>query len=147
MKNIDKAILLAAAGAVGLCAVALPAPAEDPASPPANSSAAPGQAWAKDQPDAVRHHGWRAASRKSRMRRLIRRLDLNDAQRAQLRHLHAQTMVEIWSARADGSLTVDQLRARVRTAFKAEREGFHNLLTDQQRAKLDKMTRPSDSRP
>jgi Spy/CpxP family protein refolding chaperone len=81
------------------------------------------------------------------MRRLISRLDLNDAQRAQLRHLHAQTMVEIWSARADSNLTVDQLHARVRTAFKAQRDGFRSLLTDEQRAKMDQMTRPSGSRP
>jgi hypothetical protein len=54
-------------------------------------------------------------------------------------------MVDIWSARADGSLTVDQLHARIRTAFKAQRDGFRNLLTDQQRAQLDQMTGRSGS--
>jgi hypothetical protein len=146
MKHIDKVILLAAAGAIGLSAAALPALAVDPAPPPAASSPAPGNAWAGGHTDAARHHGWRTANRRSRMRRLISRLDLNDAQRAQLRHLHAQTMVDIWSARADGNLTVDQLRARVRTAFKAQRDGFRNLLTDQQRAQLDQMTGPSGPR-
>jgi Spy/CpxP family protein refolding chaperone len=143
MKHIDKAIFLAAAGAVGLSA-ALPALAADPTSPPANSSPASGQASTEDHPDSIRNHEWRSAQRKSRMRRLIRRLDLSDAQRAQLRHLHAQTMVEVWSARADGNLTVDQLRARIRTAFRTERDGFRSLLTDQQRAKMDRMTRPSE---
>jgi hypothetical protein len=80
------------------------------------------------------------------MRRLIRRLDLNDAQRSQLRHLHAQTMADMWTARADGSLTVDQLHARIRTAFKAQRDGFRGLLTDAQRAQLDQMTRHSTPR-
>jgi hypothetical protein len=97
--------------------------------------------------NANRQHGWRTANRKARMRRLISRLDLSDAQRAQLRHLHAQTMVDIWSARADANLTVDQLRARVHTAFKGERDGFRNLLTDQQRARLDEMTGHAEPHP
>jgi hypothetical protein len=145
MKHIDKAMLLAAVGALGLSAAALPVLAADPASPPAESSPASGHAWAEGHPGAVRNHGRRTANRRFRMRRLARRLDLNDTQRAQLRHLHAQTMVDIWSARADGNLTVDQLHARVRSAFKTERDGFRSLLTDQQRAQLDRMTRPSES--
>jgi hypothetical protein len=145
MKHIDKAILLAAAGAIGLSAAALPALALDPAPPPAASSPASGHAWTDGHPGADRQHGSRAANRRFRMRRLIRRLGLNDTQRAQVRHLHAQTMVDIWSARADGSLTVDQLHARIRTAFKAQRDGFRNLLTDQQRAQLDQMTGRSGS--
>jgi hypothetical protein len=80
------------------------------------------------------------------MRRLIGRLGLNDAQRTQLRHLHAQTMADVWSARADGSMTVDQLHARIRTAFKSLHDGFRNLLTDPQRAQLDRMKRPSEPR-
>ena len=79
------------------------------------------------------------------MRRLISRLNLDAAQRAQLRHLHAQTMVDIWSARADATLTVDQLHAKVRAAFKAQHDGFRALLTDPQRAQLDQMIRPSES--
>jgi hypothetical protein len=145
MKYIDKAMLVAAAGALGVSAAVLPALAADPASPPAESSPASGHAWAEGHPGAVRNHGWRTASRRFRMRRLARRLDLNDTQRAQLRHLHAQTMGDIWSARADGNLTVDQLHARVRTAFKAQRDGFRNLLTDQQRSQLDRMTGHSES--
>jgi hypothetical protein len=144
MKQIYKAILLAAGGAVGLSA-ALPALAADPAPPPADSSSTSGHAWTGDRPDAIRRHEGRPARRKAMMRRLIRRLDLNDAQRAQLRHLHAQTMVDIWSARADGSLTVDQLHARIHTAFKTQHDGFRNLLNDQQRAKFDQMTRHSES--
>lgn len=141
MKYVAKAILLAA---VGLSAAALPAPTVDPASPPAGSSPGTAHAWAEGRPGAIRNHPWRSAHRRFRMRRLINRLDLNDAQRAQLRHLHAQTMVDVWSARADGSLTVDQLHARVRKAFKAQRDGFRNLLTDPQRAQLDRMTQPSE---
>ena len=80
------------------------------------------------------------------MRNLVRRLDLNDAQRAQLRHLHAKTMAETWSARADGKLSVDQLHAQIRAAFKTERDGFRSLLTEEQRAKWDRVTRSSKSR-
>jgi hypothetical protein len=42
---------------------------------------------------------------------------------------------------------VDQLHARIRTAFKAQHDGFRNLLTDPQRAQLDQMKRPSEPRP
>jgi hypothetical protein len=146
MKLIDKAILLAAAGAVGISAAALPAFAADPATPPAVSPPVSGHAWTGNHPGAFHHRERHAARRRSRMRRLISRLGLNDAQRAQLRHLHAQTMVDVWSARADGSMTVDQLHARIRTAFKSQHDGFRNLLTDSQRAQLDQMTRPSGPR-
>lgn len=73
----------------------------------------------------------------------MNRLGLSDSQRAQVRHLHAQAMVDVWSARADGSLTVDQLHARVRAAFKAQHDGFRNILTDEQRAQLDQMKQAS----
>jgi hypothetical protein len=73
------------------------------------------------------------------MRHIMNRLGLSDAQRAQVRHLHAQAMVDVWTARADGTLTVDQLHARVRAAFKAQRDGFRSLLTDEQRSQLDEL--------
>jgi len=144
MKNINKAIILAAVGAGALSAT-LPTLTADPASPPAHSSPASGQAWTGNHPDAFRRHEGRSDHRRFRMRRLISRLNLDDAQRAQLRHLHAQTMVDIWSARADGTLTVDQLHAKVRAAFKAQHDGFRALLTDPQRAQLDQMIRSSES--
>jgi len=140
MKHIKIAIILAAAGVAGLCAASLPAFAADPAAAPAQTPPASGHDLAGGGHDAPRHHGWRAASRRFRMRRLMNRLGLSDAQRAQVRHLHAQTMVDVWTARADGGLTVDQLHARVRTAFKAQRDGFRGLLTHAQRAQLDQMT-------
>jgi hypothetical protein len=88
----------------------------------------------------------RAANRRHRMARLMNRLNFTDAQRAQVRHLHAQAMVDVWTARADGSLTVDQLHARVRAAFKAQHDGFRSLMTDEQRAQLDQMRGPSVGR-
>jgi Spy/CpxP family protein refolding chaperone len=140
MKNSYKAIILAATGAVGLSG-AFAAFAADSASAPAITApvSAPAVACAVEHPNAALHPGMRAANRRHRMARLMNRLNLTDAQRAQVRHLHAQAMVDVWTARADGSLTVDQLHARVRAAFKAQHDGFRSLLTDEQRAQLDQI--------
>jgi Spy/CpxP family protein refolding chaperone len=144
MKNTYKAIILAATGAVGLSG-AFAAFAADPSSPPtaAPQVAAPALACAGEHPNAIRHSGWHAARRGHRMARLMNRLNFTDAQRAQVRHLHAQAMVDVWTARADGTLTVDQLHARIRAAFKAQHDGFRSLLTDEQRAQLDQTAKPS----
>jgi hypothetical protein len=144
MKNTYKAIILAATGAVGLSG-AFAAFAADPASSPAVTApiSAPAVACAGEHPNAARHPGMRAANRRHRMARLMNRLGFTDAQRAQVRHLHAQAMVDVWTARADGSLTVDQLHARVRAAFKAQHDGFRSLLTDEQRAQLDQTAKPA----
>jgi hypothetical protein len=59
MKLIEKAILLAAAGAVGISAAALPALAADPATPPVQSSPASGHAWTGGSPWRLQA-SWRA---------------------------------------------------------------------------------------
>jgi hypothetical protein len=81
----------------------------------------------------------RLAMRRNRMRRLARRLHLDKTQRTALRHVHAKAMADIWSARADESLTADQRSTRIKAAVEMGRSEFRNLLTPDQRTQLDQI--------
>ncbi|HEY5080093.1 MAG TPA: hypothetical protein VII43_09600 [Opitutaceae bacterium] len=74
-----------------------------------------------------------------RMRRLARRLQLTEPQRAAAGQLHEKAIAEIRTARADPTLTKDQKVARIRATVQAGRADFVNLLTPDQRAKLDRI--------
>ena len=73
------------------------------------------------------------------MRRLARRLHLSEPQRSAARQIHAKAVAEIRAARADGTLTRDQRVARIRAAVQEGRSDFVNLLTLDQRSKLDRI--------
>jgi len=66
-------------------------------------------------------------------------LHLDGPQRAQARQIHAKAMAAIWAARADGSLTRDQRVAQIKMAVEAGRGEFRNMLSADQRAKLDQI--------
>jgi hypothetical protein len=86
------------------------------------------------------------AMRRNRMRRLAHFLRLDKTQRLALRHVHAKAMADIWSARADESLTPEQRSVRIKAAVDAGRTEFSNLLTPDQRAKLEQIENRREQR-
>lgn len=139
MNNIIRTTLLSL-GVAGTLAVgagayaAASSPSTPPPSVPAGGHAFAGShsrgAWAR--------HRLRAMRRRS-VRRLARMLHLDGPQRAQARQIHAKAMAAIWAARADGSLTRDQRVAQIKMAVEAGRGEFRNMLSADQRAKLDQI--------
>ena len=123
------------AGSLGFGAVAF-AESNGPSNPPA--SPAPSEGPPGHSRSGV-HSLRRQALRGIRMRRLARRLRLTETQRAAALQIHAKAIGEIRAARADGTLTRDQRVARIRASVQAGRADFINLLTLDQRAKLDRI--------
>jgi hypothetical protein len=124
-------------GAGAFAEVNAPAAPQPPADAPAAPAVAPGK------PAARSHLGWRArrlmAIHRRWMRRLSRRLNLDPAQRTQLRHIHAKAMAEIWSARADDQLSREQRSAKIRAAVESGRTELRGILNPDQRARLDRI--------
>ena len=79
----------------------------------------------------------RQALRRHRVRWLAHHLQLTEAQRTAARHVHAKAMADIWAVRADDTLTKEQRIERIKGAVQSGRTEFINLLTPDQRAKLD----------
>jgi hypothetical protein len=139
MKIITTKTLLATglACSLGLGAVAYAqgnAPATPP--PPTPPAAAPS---AHPAPPFGARARWRMAMQQHRLRRLARWLHLDKGQRAQLRHIHAKAMAEIWSARADDQLTKEQRTTKIRAAVENGRTEFRGILNPDQQAKLQKL--------
>jgi hypothetical protein len=74
--------------------------------------------------------------RRNGMRRLVRFLRLDPAQREQVKQIHAKAMADIWAARADQTLSPDQRVARIRAASETGRAAFRGMLNPDQQAKL-----------
>jgi hypothetical protein len=132
------------AGSLGLGAAAFAqanGPSTPPPTPPAATAPAEGHAHTGPgaQARAERRSFRRQAMRHRQLRRLAHALKLDKTQRTAVRQLHARAMADIWAARADPSLTKDQRRQRVQSALENGRTGFRNLLTPDQRAKLDQI--------
>jgi len=135
------------ASGLGIGAVAF-AQADSPSTPPpappaAAAPAAPAQADGHSLSKAPARGGlsgrWMQFVRRNWMKRLARRLHLDKTQRSEFRHIHAKAMAGIWAARADESLTRDQRRERIKAAVEAGRTDFRNLLTPDQRTRLDEI--------
>ncbi len=123
MKNLTKLSLLAA----GLAVVALPTFAAD------NAPA--------DQPAQHAHPRAHAMlQRRAAMRaHALKRLDLTDAQKQQLKSQRESTKSALKALRADASLTKEQKREKARELVATARTNFRNALTPEQQAKLDQM--------
>jgi hypothetical protein len=147
MKNIIRNTLIVAGFASGLGIVAGAfAEADSSAAPPAATAPADSHSGPAFQSKGQ----WRShpgmAIRRNRMRRLAHFLQLDKTQRMALRHVHAKAMADIWSARADNSLTPEQRSVRIKAAGEAGRTEFRNLLTPDQRAKLDQIENRREQR-
>jgi uncharacterized membrane protein len=136
MNNIIKISLLAVtlAGGLSLGAVALAQTSGSATPPPANA-----HSWAGGQSKAAWRGHSRQAMRRNRMRWLAHMLHLTASQKTAFRQIHAKAMAGIWAARADAQLSPDQRTAQVKTAVEAGRSEFRNLLSPEQRAKLERI--------
>jgi Spy/CpxP family protein refolding chaperone len=151
MKNLIRNTLIVAGFASGLGIVAgafaeADSSAAPPPAPPASTAPADGHGGQTFQPKGDWRGRPRLAIRRNRMRRLARFLQLDKTQRMALRHVHAKAMADIWSARADEGLTPEQRSVRIKAAVEAGRTEFRNLLTPDQRAKLEQIENRREQR-
>jgi len=89
------------------------------ATPPADHSGRPGQAF-----------------RHAKMAVVAERLGLNDAQKAKLKELRQQTATAVQAVQANTSLTEAQKAAQIKSLRGNARDQMRAVLTDDQRAKL-----------
>jgi hypothetical protein len=151
MKNIIRNTLIVAGFVSGLGVVAgafaeADTSAAPPSAPPAATAPADGHSGPAFQSKGEGRAHPRLALRRNRMRRLAHFLKLDKTQRMAFRHVHAKAMADIWSARADESLTPDQRSVRIKAAVEAGRTEFRNLLTPDQRARLEQIENRREQR-
>lgn len=72
-------------------------------------------------------------------RRIIRKLNLNESQVAQLKTIRGSTHTTLKTIRANTSLTPGQKKEQIRDALKASREQMRAALTPEQQVQLDEM--------
>src|SRR5688572_22122515 len=124
MKTFSKMTLLAA----GLAVAALPLLAAD-----ANKRAD----RAKERGDRP---ALRALARQQAVRKhVVRKLDLTDEQKSQLKAVRGETRQAVKALRGDSSLTTDQKKSKARELRQTTRGKVRVALTDEQKKKAGKM--------
>ena len=136
MKNLGKSRMFRTAVVV-LCSAGLglgAAVAQQETAPPP-----PPDQQQQGPPPNGQMQGARHMDPERRVEQMQRRLDLNDSQTAQVRHIFADSHAQMETIRSNASLAPEDRRAQMMSLHQGEQAKIRAVLTPDQQAKFDAM--------